>query len=190
MAVPVPPDRRALFNRDYVCFNDAAGTVSVVETDVGGATTVDFAVAAPSILVRGKARQSLYWLKSQSCADGAIVVVCPDGLHVHLIELKKTIGADKWTTIKTQLAGMLANVRGALGTMGLGEPIRLTCHVAYETDLFATAPVLTKAINTAAGITPLAGSDWSIGAISVLDHVDVPLNKIVWGSAATAIGCP
>ncbi len=189
MVCPVAAERRAVFNPDYVRFHDAPAVVSMVETHDGGAVTIDFAVAAPSIVVNGLAGGSLYWLKSQSCADGAIVLPCADGLHVHLVEMKRTVTAKKWRNIKGQLAGMLSNVRAALGLMGLGDAARVTCHVAFENDALAAAPVLTKAINTVGGVRPLSGSDWAIGRIDVLEFTDVAVNKIVWGGAATPISC-
>jgi hypothetical protein len=190
MALPVPPDRRALFDPAFVTFHDAPAIVRIAETDPGGAATVDFAVAAPSVALTGKAGGSLYWLKSQRCADGAIVLWCQDGPHVHLVELKQTITAKSWDRIKTQFEGMLANIHAMLGTALQGTPMTVTSHVAFANDNLGASPVLAKVLNTVAGPHALAGAQWAAAVIDLPGYPHVPVNKIIWGSTATAIGCP
>jgi len=190
MTIPLTPAQRALFNPTYVTFSDGPTSLNVVEPEPSGAVTVDFAVAAPSIRLRAPNKNNLYWLRNQCCADAAILIWCGDDIHLHLIELKKSIGAQKWNEIKVQFAGMLANVDAMIGTMRLPRPVHVTCHVAFQNDNFAASPILTKVINTPAGAIPLGGAEWAAGKVDLPDWPQVAINKIVWGSGPTPIGCP
>lgn len=186
--LPIQPAKKKLFNPQHVNFLDDPGTVTISETDQNGAVNIKFDVAAPSITVHGKSGGNIYWLSNQRCADGAIIVFETNGIHVHLVELKQTISVKSWEHIKTQFSGMLANVHAVLGTIQQSIPRSVTCHVAYANNNLAASPVLSKVINTKAGLQALSGSDWSIGRIAILDVQGIRVNKILWGSAPVSVG--
>jgi len=183
---------RALLDPKYAAVFDTPTTVDIVETEQDGAGTISFAVSAPSAVLLGKAGGSIYWLADQSCADGAIILECPDGLHVHVIELKRTLNAKSWDKAKRQFAGMLTNIRAFSGNCGLPAPVKVTCHLAFQYNNFGAAPVLAKVLNTPAGPVAQAAAQWASKKLDFLEWTDVDVIAVSRdgvGNGHATLGC-
>lgn len=156
-------------------------SVSIVETEKGGAGTVIFTKNGDMISVQFKPGQHVHWLKNQKCSDGAIIVESGSDIQCHVVELKTTLSAKEWAKAQAQFAGMVANLYAVLGVLDLPDFSSLRCHISYIKETItasaAASPVLSKLpIGTPAN-SPAALS-WSGLSIKVLEHDNIPVNPV------------
>lgn len=188
--MPIPIDRQQFFETDRIRVGTAGSVVDIVELDPNGAGTLSLTVNAPhaSLALEGP---KICWLTSGRCCDGAIMVECDDGIHLHLIELKKSINASKWIKTKTQWRTMYHNALG-IAAIARVRIVNVTCHVAFSNDNFSASLALTKTLVVASGTSPAQNHEWYKGSLDLDDLKSVPLVKHVrdeLGNAATLLNC-
>jgi hypothetical protein len=157
------------------------GSPTISEAAVAGAGTITFMPPCQCTVFK-PGESPISWLKSQKCADGAILTTNGAGQRIaHLVELKSKLTGGMWEAVKQQLEGMLHNVRAFCGVAGVDPPADLRVYVAFKTDAISkdktTSPVLMK--SALGGGLPFGGTvEWETEQVTLLGISDIPLIKV------------
>ena len=101
----------------------------------GGEGTITFQVEHPCIAIRPDSKTPpISWLASHNCADGAFVSFTPDGIELHIVEMKSRLGPSDWEEVKIQFIGMLYNALALKGVTHMPEFSSITCYIAFKLD--------------------------------------------------------
>ena len=125
---------RPFINDFYVAAGEN-GLAEIAETSSEGRGTASFSVAGKFLVLKGSAgTHQIRWLKSAKCADGCVVHVDEDDIHVHIIELKSRVNGSEWSKVQEQFEGMYLNALALLGLMEVRRWRSITCYLAYRRE--------------------------------------------------------
>ena len=166
-----------------------ATSVSVVETDPGGAGTFRFNVDNECLCIR-LPEKAVRWMKEEDCADGAIFEFSPGGLRLHLVELKSTINSAKVIKLKKQFYGAYYNACFIATLLNLGPITEVILHVAYTRERFGniqtTAPVTLKTLTGRPESSTVA--EWRARRLTLSGLSDAfPLNVVERDASGNAV---
>lgn len=173
-------------------FKAASTIVVVTESDPGGSGSVTLDLDVAAIALDNVGAFHARWISQQKQADGAFVGRKAGRLHVHLVELKTTVGIGTWRKALKQYDGVLLDMLAFLGVLSAGRPARVFIHIAYQVDAITPSTTASPvALKVGLGTGTLVANDcgWSAGVARVLDF-EAPVNKIVRnlvGNARTSV---
>ena len=100
-----------------------------------GKADLTVSLLAPCILFCDLEHKKLQYFKNKHCADYVIFEFTTSGWHIHIFELKRSVGIGEWKTIKEQFAGALQNALALAGVLGIRPDIsKLALYTVYRND--------------------------------------------------------
>jgi hypothetical protein len=171
-------------------------TIAVTETDHDGQGrgpgTLTLTVTTPCIRIRLPRQTPAKWLKEKKCADSVVFEFVPDGVNLHIVELKSKVGPQEWLKCKQQFCGALHNALAINGVLELSEFRLIRLHLAYTTDTIS--PQTTAAPSTlklGLGNRVPGVADWIARRVDLDSWTAVPLSLILrdgQGNASATLG--
>lgn len=174
-------------SRDHV-FIAESGSMFVEELDAQGKGRIEFTGSGTALGLRPvRDNMPLLWFHENECADGAFIMDDDEGIHIHLVELKSTVNAGKWSKARRQFEGMYANAIAVLGFFDVAVPHRITCHLALKKQNISrstrSSPALQKRLIgrpvSATGDLIPASDQFTDGIINLMDIREVPV-RLIW----------
>lgn len=126
-------NRASRLNPDYITLCN--GQAQISEKAAAGAGTLSVALQTDALLLIGREKKGqIAWLKGKSCADAALLTICPRGTTIHVFEMKKTVSVGDLESILLQIEGMVQNVYALIGVLGLPSATHVCIYLALQTE--------------------------------------------------------
>lgn len=122
-------------DRPVYRFLAAPDTAKIIEEEASGEAEVTCMVPEGCRCIQWTLIGGLFgFLKENKSADGALLVLRPDGaVEAHILECKRTVDQKKWGDVSKQMGSTLARLMALVGT--LGERIeRVHLYTAFRDD--------------------------------------------------------